>query len=153
VHQRPELRDAVGPYDSRGLAVWVERSHDDAMHSWTVIAAVGLVVAAGLAAFGLPPVNLHSPTHFVGIMDPLCGITRGVAAATRANLGEAWWYNPASPLVLAGALALVVRRLVGRSTGRWVRVRLRPMPLVVAVVGLVVVALAVNHQLHAARLR
>ncbi|MGH9214614.1 MAG: DUF2752 domain-containing protein [Acidimicrobiales bacterium] len=119
----------------------------------TVIAAFGLVAAAGWAVFGLPPVNLHSPIHFVGIMGPLCGMTRGVAAATRADLGEAWWYNPAGPLVLGGALALVVRWVVGRSTGRWVRVRLRLTPLVVAVVGLVVAGLEVDQQLRAARLR
>ena len=86
-------------------------------------------------------------------MDPLCGMTRGTAATMRGDLGEAWGYNPASPLVIAGGLGLVARGVTGRLTGRWVRVRLRVTPLVVAVTGVALVVLEVNQQLHAAHLR
>ena len=55
----------------------------------TVVAAVGLAVGAVLAAFGMPPVDLHSPLHHMGIMDPLCGMTRGSAATMRGDLREA----------------------------------------------------------------
>jgi hypothetical protein len=143
----------VRSHDSPARGLRVERGSRDPAPPLTVVAAIGLVVAAGLALFGMPPVNLHSPIHFVGIMDPLCGMTRGVAATMRADLRDAWWYNPASPLVVAGGLALVARWVVGRCTGLWLNVRLRATPLVVLVVGLFVVALEVNQQLHAARLR
>jgi len=36
-------------------------------------AAAALAAAAGMAVFGLPPVDLHGLLHHVGIMDPLCG--------------------------------------------------------------------------------
>jgi len=44
----------------------------------TPLAAAGLLAAAILAVVGLPPVDLHGPLHRLGIMDPLCGMTRGV---------------------------------------------------------------------------
>lgn len=136
-----------------GVGVRLARLDRDPASSLTRLAAVGLAVAAGLAVFGLPPVSLHSPTHFVGIMDPLCGMTRGVVATLRADLREAWGYNPASPLVVVAGLGIVARWVMGSVTGVWVTVRLRVTRLVVAAVGLSLAALQVNQQLHAARLR
>src|SRR5918994_1068538 len=137
----------------RAVGVRVVRSRRGRPTSLTVVAAVGLAVGAVLAAFGMPPVDLHSPLHHMGIMDPLCGMTRGSAATMRGDLREAWWYNPASPAVIAGGFVLVARWVVGRFTGLWVDVRVRATPLVIAVVGLALVALEVHQQLHSARLR
>ncbi|MQA01963.1 MAG: DUF2752 domain-containing protein [Streptosporangiales bacterium] len=115
-----------------------------------VLAVGGLLVGAAMAVFGLPPLDLHGPLHnLFGIMDPLCGGTRGVYSAMRGDVASAWAYNPASiPLVL-GALTLVVRHVAGWLTGRWLTVRLRPRWLVVTVAVVLVVALGVNQQLHA----
>ena len=113
----------------------------------------GLALAAGLAIFGMPPVDLHSPLHDAGVMDPFCGMTRGVAATMRADLSLAWWFNPASPLVVLGGVALVSRWLLGRLTGLWVNARLRWTPTALAIAVLMTSALEINQQLHVNRLR
>jgi hypothetical protein len=61
--------------ESRSLVgvSWVDH---DRVHDLTIVVSAGLLVAATLAVFGLPPVDIHGPTHYVGIMDPLCGMTR-----------------------------------------------------------------------------
>jgi Protein of unknown function (DUF2752) len=61
------------------------------------LAAAGLLAAGVLAVVGLPPVDLHGPLHHLGIMDPLCGMTRGTVAMLHGQLGRAVAYNPASP--------------------------------------------------------
>jgi len=119
----------------------------------TVVAVVGLVVGVILARYGMPPVNLHAPPHFVGIMDPFCGMTRGSAAMLRGDLGKAWWYNPASPLVIAAGFAVVARWIVGQATGRWVCVRLQRTRAGVLALAVAFVALDVYQQLHVDRLR
>jgi len=106
-----------------------------------------------LAAVGLPPVDLHGPLHYLGVMDPLCGMTRGTVAVLRGRLGQAVAYNPASPLLVAGALLAVGRWLFGRLTGRWLDVTLRPTRLTVGIAAALVLALWVNQQAHAALLR
>lgn len=115
----------------------------------TALAIVGLVVASLLAVFGMPPVDVHGPTHWVGIMGPTCGMTRGVAATMGGDLARAVAYNPASPLVVAGAMVVVLRGAVGRTTGRWLtfHVHVSRRGWIVIVVGLVL--LTVNQQLHA----
>jgi hypothetical protein len=116
------------------------------------LAAAGLL-AAVLAVVGLPPVDLHGPLHRLGIMDPLCGMTRGTVAVLRGRLGQAVAYNPASPLLVAGALLALGRWLVGRLTGRWLDATLRRTPLTVGLAGGLVLALWANQQAHAALLR
>jgi hypothetical protein len=91
----------------------------------TRLAAGGLLVGVALAVTGPPPIDLHGPLHYLGIMDPLCGMTRGVIWTLRGRLGRAWTYNPASPLLAAAALAVLVRAGIGRRTGRWLTVTLR----------------------------
>jgi hypothetical protein len=106
-----------------------------------------------LAVVGLPPVDLHGPLHHLGIMDPLCGLTRGTVAVLHGQLGQAVAYNPASPLLTAGAVLTLGRWLVGRLTGRWLDATLRRTPLTVGLVTALVLALWVNQQAHAALLR
>lgn len=76
-----------------------------------------------------------------------------MAATLQAGLRATWWYNPASPLVVVAGIGVVARWVMGSVTGWWLTVRVRATRLVVAVVGLSVVALEVNQQFHAARLR
>ena len=117
------------------------------------LAAAGLLAAAILAVVGLPPVDLHGPLHRVGVMDPLCGMTRGTVAVLRGQLSRAVAYNPASPLLVAGALLALGRWLVGRLTGRWLEVALRRTPLTLGIAAALVLALWINQQAHAALLR
>jgi len=117
------------------------------------LAAAGLLAAGVLAAVGLPPVDLHGPLHYLGVMDPLCGMTRGTVAVLRGRLGQAVAYNPASPLLVAGALLAVGRWLFGRLSGRWLDVTLRPTRSSWAVAAVAVLVLWVNQQAHAALLR
>jgi len=106
------------------------------------VALVGLMAALVMALAGLPPVDLHGPLHRHGIMDPLCGGTRALRLAARGHLLRAVQWNPASPLLLLGAVAFVSRTLIGYLTGSWANLRIswrRPsfwMPLVVALVAL-----------------
>lgn len=125
--------------------------HTDRHRGVVYVAASGLALAACLAIFGLPPLDLHGPLHYYfGIMDPLCGGTRGVRHAIRGEWGSAWAYNPISiPLVL-GAAAVTLRHGIGKLTGRWLNLRLSlPRLLLIALVVLPILALEVNQQLHA----
>lgn len=145
--------DVTAATPRRAVRLWVERSGRDPLPALTVLAAVGLIVAALLARYGLPPVDLHLPPHHLGVMDPFCGMTRGSVAVMRGDLGKAWWYNPASPLVIAAGFALVGRWIVGQATGRWVMVRFQRTRLGVLVVVGAFVLLDVYQQLHVDRLR
>lgn len=115
----------------------------------TVLAAAGLAGAAVLAVFGLPPADLHGLLHFAGIMDPLCGATRGVRHTARGEWALAWRYNPASIPLVAGAVLLLIRHLVGALTGRWVTVRVRRTRTTVTLAVIALLVLQVNQQLHA----
>ncbi|HUP75848.1 MAG TPA: DUF2752 domain-containing protein [Acidimicrobiales bacterium] len=148
------------------LHVWQTRtpepSHEHALFRWaerdrvpvlSAAALVGVVAATLLAAFGVPPVSIHAPPHFVGIMDPFCGMTRGVAAVARGDLAEAWWFNPASPLVVVASLVMLSRSAYGVTSGRWLEMRIAHRRLMVAVVLVAMAVLEVNQQLHVDRLR
>ena len=139
-----------------------EPSHENALFRWaerdrvsvlSAAAAVGVVAAALLAAFGMPPVSIHAPPHFVGIMDPFCGMTRGVAAVARGDFAEAWWFNPASPLVVVALLVMLGRGAYGVISGRWLELRIAHRRLMLATVLIAMAALEVNQQLHVDRLR
>ena len=112
-------------------------------------ALLGLAIAGIFAVFGLPPVSVHGPLHFAGVMDPLCGMTRGTAATVRGDLRAAITFNPLSPLVPTAFVAIAIRWIRGRHSGRWICLRyvVRPVPATLAVLGLV--ALEINQQLHA----
>ncbi len=126
------------------------RWEDHDGHRWlTPVALACLAIAVLLAVVGLPPVSIHGPLHFAGIMDPLCGMTRGTAAAVRGDLAAAVRFNPASPLVPLAGIASLARWAYGRGSGRWVTARFVARPLPVALAMIATVALEVNQQLHA----
>jgi hypothetical protein len=135
------------------LPVRLRWEREDRQPTLTPLAAAGLLAVGVLAVVGLPPVDLHGPLHRMGIMDPLCGMTRGTVALLRGQLGQAVADNPASPLLVAGALLALGRWLVGRLTGRWLDVTLRRTPRTVGLAAALVLALWVNQQAHAALLR
>jgi uncharacterized protein DUF2752 len=125
----------------------VVRRHDT--HPvWTRIALSGLLTALLLAVFGLPPLDLHGPLHYLGVMDPLCGGTRSVYLTLHGQLREAVRYNPAVPLLVVAAAVVVLRAVVGWTSHYWVDARL-PARIVIPVAALALVALEVNQQLHA----
>lgn len=121
----------------------------DAHWVLTWLALLGVVSGTGLAVLGLPSADLHGPLHYLGVMDPLCGATRGVRLAFLGDLPNAWRYNPAAILLSAGALAMVVRGLAGWVTGWWINVELRWTPTIRTVIGGLIVALWVNQQWNA----
>lgn len=90
-------------------------------HWWlTLLGGLALAIAAAMAIFGLPPVDLHSPLHKIGIMDPLCGGTRAARYTAQGNLAEAWRYNPLSILSVYGAGLTILRAVVGLLGRCWV---------------------------------
>lgn len=116
-------------------------------------AAAALAVGAiALRAFGLPPIDLHSPLHRAGIMDPLCGGTRAALALAHGDPDLAWRYNPLVPFLAVAICGLLVRWCWGRATGRWIAVDLIDRRALVVVTAMLVVALWVNQQAHASLL-
>ncbi|HVL03358.1 MAG TPA: DUF2752 domain-containing protein [Acidimicrobiales bacterium] len=83
------------------------------------VALLGVATALVLAIFGLPGADLHGPLHRAGIMDPFCGGTRALRLAARGDIAGSLWWNPLSLILLAGALAFLVRTAVGLTLHRW----------------------------------
>lgn len=106
-----------------------------------------------MALLGLPPVDLHSPLHKIGIMDPLCGGTRAARYATQGKLGEAWRYNPLSIFIVIAAGLVILRAAVGLLARRWVNVSLAWTPLrrrcVVLIAITLLVSLEIRQQMRA----
>jgi hypothetical protein len=140
------------PPDRRAGVLCVRVAREDRHRMLAPLAAGGLLTAGMLAVVGLPPVDLHGPLHYLGIMDPLCGMTRGTVAVLRGQLELAWAYNPASPLLVAGATLTLVRWVAGRMTGRWLEVRVHPSRVAWAAGAIAVLVLWSNQQAHAALL-
>ena len=128
---------------------WVDR---DTVRDLTVITLVAYGIAAGLAVFGLPPVSIHGPLHFVGIMDPLCGMTRAVRFLALGDVGNAIRYNPASPLLAVLSVGILARAAIGACSGRWLVVHAQSSPVLIATSTLLIAALWINQQAHAALL-
>lgn len=118
--------------------------------SW--LALLGLAAGIALAVAGLPGADLHGPLHRLGIMDPLCGATRGVRLAFLGDLSGAWRYNPLAILLSAATVAFVVRGCWGWLTGRWLNARLTWTPAIRITVVIGIAALWINQQQHAALL-
>jgi len=132
---------------SRMVAVRWE--HHDRHVALTQLAGVGLVAALLMAVFGQPPYGFHGPLHYLGIMSPTCGMSRGVMWFTRGNLALAWEYNPASLLVVPAGAVVIIRTMFGRFTGRWPNLSFRWNWWILGLLLAAVVALTVRQQLHA----
>jgi hypothetical protein len=91
----------------------------------TVAAGIGAGASVALMIFGLPPVDLHPPWHYVGIMDPLCGGTRSARLTMLGEFSEAWRYNPLGILAVLAALVVSLRAVLGLVSGRWLNVQVR----------------------------
>lgn len=89
----------------------------------TILALVGVVMAAAMAVFGLPPFSLSGPLHDLGLICPLCGGTRSARLTAQGNLAEAWNYNPLGIVAVLGAAATVMRTTFGWTTRRWLNVQ------------------------------
>jgi hypothetical protein len=141
-----------GPLAGRPLLRWSWQGTDQ--HRWlTLLSTATLAAAAATALFGLPPLDVHGPLHYVGVMDPLCGGTRAARHTMRGEVALAWRYNPLGILAVVAAAVLVVRSAVGTATSRWLTVVVSWTPTrrkaALAVCGVLVAALAVRQQLRA----
>lgn len=138
---------SVGPTGSGTRVIWVEQ---DRLRVFSVLAVAGLVLAAAMARFGLPPADLHTPLHDMGYMDPLCGGTRATRYAAQGEFAESWRYNPLGLFVVAGASLLIVRLAIGLLVGRWMDFRLDASPMlrrwVILIAFVLVVVLEVRQQ-------
>lgn len=113
--------------------------------------AAAVLGAFALRVGGLPKLDPGGPLHGAGIPCPFCGGTRGTLALARGDIAAAWSWNPVVPLLAIVVVAVIVRAVVGRLTGRWVEVFVpRKLTLGVVIVGMV--ALQVNQSLQADRL-
>lgn len=113
---------------------------------WVSLSA--LAAASLLALLGLPAVDLHTPLHRVGIMDPFCGGTRAARLVMTGDWVSAWRFNPGI-FALSAFLGLTLARWVyGFATGRWLHIAInrRAVALALAVSLLI---LEINQQLHA----
>ncbi|NNG40735.1 DUF2752 domain-containing protein [Flexivirga sp. ID2601S] len=112
---------SVAPEGVPAVSMRIDRS--DQMLLLSITGVAGLVVAMTMAIFGLPPVDIHSPFHYAGIMDPLCGGTRAARLTAQGHLQAAWRYNPLGILATVTAALALARFLVGLATHRWIAVR------------------------------
>lgn len=107
--ERPAVRLTIEPRDP---------------YPWVTLAAAGLgSIAVAMAVFGLPPVDLHGPLHWFGIMDPLCGGTRAARYTALGQWDEAWRYNPLGIITVLAVGALLLRGAFGLVTGGWPTLR------------------------------
>ncbi|WP_408638842.1 MULTISPECIES: DUF2752 domain-containing protein [Nocardia] len=112
-----------------------------------------MVALAGTAlrVVGVPSLDLHGPTHHLGLMDPFCGGTRATYLLLAGDVSESLRYNP-GVLVLAVVVVLALARgAVWSLTGRWLQFTLRPgLGRALRIVGVVaVLALWVLQQINA----
>lgn len=131
-------------------AVRLYWSSHDRLWALTAVAALGLVVAATMAVFGLPPVDLHGPLHRMGIMDPFCGGTRATRLTAQGHLATAWRYNPLGIIAVAVGAAALMRLAAGVLTHRWLNVAITWTPgrkrVVVSTVVVLIVLLEIRQQ-------
>jgi hypothetical protein len=125
----------------------------DRHHKWLRLALLGSAGAFVLALVGLPPVSIHEPTHFLGIMGPSCGLTRAVRLLAQGDLAGAWRYNPGSFALAAAAGLLLARAVVGITSRRWLDVTVQRSRLMWVAVLVPLVSLWVNQQAHVSLVR
>lgn len=119
---------------------------------WLTALAVLLVIGVALlGVIGVPPVDLHGPLHYLGIMDPLCGATRAMYLIAHGRLRDAVTYNPGAPILLAAAGLIVLRAAIGTVSHRWLTVRI-PRGVGVVILAAALVVLEIHQQSHVALL-
>ncbi len=129
----------------------IEWSARDSSRGWTISAIVAAVAAAALRVAGVPPVDLHGPLHYWGIMDPLCGGTRAAFLLLSGDLAGAARYNPIVFPLAAIVLGLLIRAGIGAIGRRWLAIR---VPVgwrrtLLAVLAVMVVLLWIRQQAEA----
>lgn len=120
-------------------------------HRWITWAALFLgLVAAGMAIFGLPPIDMHGPLHRVGIMTPSCGGTRAARYAAQGEWALAWQYNPLGLFTVVAAALLALRAGIGLLARRWINIEVhwtrRRRLIVTGVILLLLALLEVRQQ-------
>lgn len=140
--------EAPGRAAAWALPIRLRTEDRDRHRVVTFLAVAGLAAGAAMAVFGLPPVDLHSPLHYMGFMMPTCGATRAVWAAMGGDLAMSLRYNPLGIVLVGGAIALLLRLAAGVLTGRWVNVRVVSWWSVGVIVTVLTVALWINQQLN-----
>lgn len=114
----------------------------------TRLALIGIPLVLLLAAVGLPPIDIHGPLHYLGVMGPTCGMTRGVMWTARGDLLRAWQFNPASLLVLPTMAGLTARVVYGRIAGRWLNLTIRWRPWLWIIPTALLLALSIRQQIN-----
>lgn len=129
----------------------VVRADRDRRRGWTISAAVLAFGAVVLRVAGVPPVDLHGPLHYLGIMDPLCGGTRATYLLLAGDPAAAARYNPIVFPLAAVLAGLLVRAAFGVLRRGWWEIHLprswRRAGLVLFIVA--VAALSVRQQFEA----
>ena len=120
-------------------------------YRWITLISIGLLaIAGGMAALGLPPIDLHGPTHWFGIMDPFCGGTRAARYTALGEWGLAWKYNPLGIVTVVAVGLLVLRAGVGVITRHWIALDItwtkRGRWTAVIVVALLLIAIEIRQQ-------
>ncbi|MGH9116995.1 MAG: DUF2752 domain-containing protein [Acidimicrobiales bacterium] len=135
----------------RSIGPWFRGSWErqDPFPAASALAVGGAALAVVLAVAGLPPVDLHGPLHYAGIMDPLCGGTRATRLLALGRVADAWRYNPGMFALAAWGGWRLARMGVAAVTGRWPTVRVGWSPGSKILVVVMVAGLQVNQQLHA----
>lgn len=110
----------------------------DRLRPLTALAVVGAGAVLAMAVAGIPNLPLMWPLYQLGVVLPSCGLTRGVVAFARGDLGGAWRWNPASAVVALAFVVVLVRAAAGVTTGRWLHghTRLRGWHVTVAAVAI-----------------
>lgn len=132
----------------RGPAVrFLWESHDRHPTS-TRLVLIGIPSTVLLAVVGLPRVDTHGPLHYLGVMGPTSGMTRGVMWGARGNVLGAWQFNPASLLVIPTMVGLTPRAAYGRITNRWLNLSIRWWPWLWTIPAVLIPLLSIHEQLN-----
>lgn len=134
--------------DIRTPALALRWQSHDRHPTTTLLAIIGIPIAALVALIGLPPIDIHGPLHYLGVMGPTCGMTRGVMWSARGDILRAWQFNPASLLVVPTIIGLTGRALYGKITNRWLNLHIRWRPWFWIIPAVLILLLSVRQQLN-----
>jgi len=134
--------------DAREKVIDLRWDGHDRHPTFTRLALLGVPVVALVAFLGLPPLDLHGPLHYLGVMGPTCGMTRGVMWTARGDLAQAWRFNPASLMVVPTLIGLTGHAVYGRITNRWLNLHIRWRPWLWVVPAAIILTLSIRQQLN-----